>query len=570
MRKLIIIIVVSMALVIGASVTASLVIANQPENVVAAALMNLSDDILDRKELSAVYSALDGGSIEMILENGGVIPELPDNATLSGKRYFDDDAFYQTMAIQADDINFTADMYMDKDEFYVYNEDILGGAWGLERGNTQKEFENSIFYYDSGEDMALSKEACTVISELLQLYDDGADQELIDDLTDTAERYYKKAWSLICKYAEFTSENDDVRIGGERVNCRVVTVVLDDRAMEKILLGLLDYWEDDDDLLDLVKKYSRIIDDIAADLPESDYEKGELFKAYNELMDQKEATEDQIRAAFDGEIEDLKIKVYTPKMSTKLLKLKISFGKESLLEIDLGAEGISETNEVMICVANTTTYIYEISEDSEDRYTAALSVEEYGEQVTLLAVDVDLEDEQYTLSFLGDLTVKGTVVTHKKNVTVTVDHVQVGDEETGRTLETKLTLILKDKDTMPKLAKKINSIFTVNQDTFDTWKQNVETKYADVIEDLQALLTANVLEGDYYCTYNNEGIYFRSDGTFVGYTGTGSADNPEFGGTYEISGDQIIFVIDGGDTVSFDFAKEQSHLQIGGNIYNKK
>lgn len=571
MRKLIVFFVAIIVLIVGVCVAVSLIVAGQPQNVVGSALTGLSDDLMERQELSAIMKAIDGGSIEIAFANNGAIPGIHKDISAGGKLYFSDDAIMaENVYLKYGDAMLSAGAYVSEDRFYVQNDSILGGAWGLMRGNTQKQFEKSDFYHTSGSDYALPKEVSVALSHLLSLYDDGVDIDLIEDIDEVSERYTRELWYLICEYATFTKETDEVRIGGERVDCRIVTVTLSDRAQKRVVKKLLDYWEDDKALLKLVETYGELIEDLDADLNEES--ELNVVKAYEDFIDQTIESFNKIVEEDDTDLEEIRLTVYTPKMSSTLLKLEASVGKNEVLELELGPKGLAEAEKIAISMGNDRL-VYEIVEDSDEMYKATVRVEHtakdgsYGDsdfKQTLVSVKVNREKHTFTVSLYDSTSLSGTYEADKKAVTIVLDKI-VLDEET--TLNPVLTLTLKDKDRMPKRVKDVRSVFEIDEDTVKAWEDKAREH-----ELISSLFFRETLSGKYTwsktATETFAATYeFTPSGT-VTYTVAGYQMN----GTYVIKGDQLTITYQDNPTLSgsHDFENCGDYIKIDSVIYNKQ
>ena len=136
LRKMVIAAVIALAVLIAASFTA-LAISNSPAVVAERALENALDDLLARDELAYFSSISSGGSIDV--EASGEL----DGAKLDGKGkiYLNDKA--GELMIDGLELNITANnetrtltgsIYSSNSASYVYNDEILGGTYGIKHG----------------------------------------------------------------------------------------------------------------------------------------------------------------------------------------------------------------------------------------------------------------------------------------------------------------------------------------------------------------------------------------------------------------------------------------------------
>lgn len=570
MKKLIMVFVAAIVLIVGVCVAVSLIVAGQPKNIVGSALSGLSDDLMERQELSAIMKAMDGGSFEMAFENNGALPDIPNDLSLGGKIYFSEDALMaENIYVTYDGAKLLAGAYLDEDGFYVTNEDILGGTWGITRGQTQKQFENSVFYYESDSEYALPEEASVAISHILAMYDDGVDLDLCEDIEEVAERYTKEIWELICEYGDFDKETDEVRIGGERVDCRVVTLTLNDRAQKRVVRKLLQYWENDKALLKLVESYGKLVEDMAEDMDEA--ADLDVVQSYRDLIDLVMEKYDEALEDSDVELADIKVTVCTPKMSSTLLKLKITYDRNEILSVDFGPEGLAESEKISVKMYDTTV-VYEITENSDELYKAALRVEydasgstyEGSNKQTVATIKVDRERETFSVTVAEQVKLSGTFESTKKGLTISMNKIEANET----TMNPSLILTIKHKDRMPKREKTINSAFDINEETLQTWQENIREHAL-----LKDYFNRETLSGTYsrsltYTSTFTASYEFTSSGE-VTYTVSLGA---QISGTYRIEGDQIIFTYEDSPNLSgsHDFEKGEDYVKIDQIRYDKQ
>ncbi len=482
MKKIILIVLIVVIALAGIGVTVALVVANQPENIVGRTLMNFADDLLDRKELGAVVDALDEGSLELKVENNGANHNLPMDFAAGGKLYFSDDALMaEHVYVSSNQKELVFNAYLSEDRMYVQNNDLLNGTWGLERGQTVEQFEDSAFAYGSGSALAIEDEEISqTVSEILKLYDDGTDKEFTKDLKNVLERYTDKAWALFCENAVFVKEEEEVRVSGQRVTGRVITITVDDKAMENILLGLLDYWAEDEELEELVFEYSDILSNVSDNITGNSGD-DDFKKLYTELLDQKKDAEKAISEMLDEMDDEVIIKVYTAKSSTQLLKLEVAYGREELFLLDVGPNGVKNAQQIEV-VMGSETYTYEIRKNDATTFRSRLIYKSAwtNDKDTLFTIDVNREEQTYEIDILDDLVCKGTLVSSNGVTTITLE--EFYEENRGDTLGLTMTVILKDDDDMPAPEKALSSVFTIDEQTLEGWVNNWKENYLSMFE----------------------------------------------------------------------------------------
>ena len=465
-------------LAVGGGVGTAVVL-NTPEMVASNALTGFFEDIPQRQEIAPFVEMMDGGSFSASvnsLKSGET--DLLEGISGSGKFYFEKDAaFVDDLTLKIGENQLTADIYSDTEKFYISEESVLGGAYGLIQGEAADALEDSIFNPTANTEYALPQEIYDVLHYSLELYDDPKEtKELQKDAEAILKKYGKELWKAICEYAEFESENDKVRVGGERVSSRVITITMTPDSLADILEHMYEYAEDDDDLRDLIEKVAEMIPE--GDLTE-DISVDNLLEAYDSLFEGE--TADQVEASLDMLREgsgELKIKITTPTASSTLRKLAIVLDGETLISVDVGKDGVKKSNCITV-KAGLTELSYEIEEDSKKTFEATLSMA--GE--TVLTLKIDKKDETYTLKGRDLFVVSGDFVTEKDTVTVSVEKITVNgltsDEEGKLEYIADISITIDESDKMPKPLKndEIKSLDDIEKADFEAGAYKLYEKY---------------------------------------------------------------------------------------------
>ena len=163
------------SMVIGALGIGATLIANKPENVAAAAIKGTMDGLLDRKEIKPLLNTLSKGSITAsvsdIMYEG---EDMMDGFEVSGKVYFSEakkSLMIEDLIIQQEANKLQGDVYISPELAYVYEQNVLDGAYGAEFGRLTEEFKNSIFAYNSGSEYAIDYESYEEIVDMLEIAD---------------------------------------------------------------------------------------------------------------------------------------------------------------------------------------------------------------------------------------------------------------------------------------------------------------------------------------------------------------------------------------------------------------
>ena len=467
MKKLVIV-VIAAVLVVGGTIGAVIGVLNSPKQVAARALDGVLEDLADREELAPLMNVFSRGSVEFSLDGDGFIGSQ-SNLAAKGKIYFSEKAvMLDDLTLMSGNLMLEGDLYLSEDLIYVENRDILKGAWGLEKGKLSDEWEDSIFAPTAAGDFSLDQTTFDMVGELLEALDEDMDEKMVEDVEKLLNRYTKKTWKLIGKYAEFDSENKDVRINKERKSARIITITLTADGVAAILEDLYDYLAKDDDLANLVAKYGDRFPTLLKEL----YQIDDAAETYDEFLvdleEKMDAYVDSIEEYMDS---DLVVTVVTPTSSAELLMLNVEYDKTDLVKIQFGHEGARKTNCITVELGETTSYIYRVNKNDKKAFEAELLVND-DPWVTL---KVDREEETYELLMADFWLLEGTVKSKGGKHTVTVDSMEsmiigviIRYDRVG------VSLTLNEKDKMPAPAKEVSSFLKMDRETYDGWAEMMD------------------------------------------------------------------------------------------------
>ncbi len=475
MKKWIIALVITLAVGVGAA-TGVAIYNNQPEVVVRNAILGAMEDLCERDEISPVMNMLEKGSLEVKADADMKVLGAAigiDSIKAGGKLYFSKDAFMlDNLNVKAGKLDLSADAYIGEDLIYVSNEEILGGSWGVIRGEMASALEDSMFidWYKLDDN---TKEA---LEKVLDSYDEGRDKELKKDLEKYIKKYMKTVVLAIEKNADYDVDDGRVKIGGEKVDARIIEVTIDADAIVGILEAVYDELKDDDKLRDTVVEYLEDYEDmlresgaIAEDEDVKDFYK-DLIRDFGEFIDYMDDSADDSEGSFIFE-------VVTPKMSSKLMQISVindnGEDKNTLFTLDIGEKGIKKSEQISLIFTDHVTYTYKIKENNSKEYSAELKADRGDDQTeTLFKVSVDKKDDSFKL-VIDNVTLSGDFIVKGKTTTITLNKIRAG-EVTVKDIE--LTIIIKEKDKMPKPLdkKKVNNILEITEDDIKEIAENAE------------------------------------------------------------------------------------------------
>ena len=502
MSSRLIVVVAALVVVLGLS-GVGIAVLNSPENVAMRSVANFYDDFLARDEFATISKVLTGGSMEFSLssvkemDDDGSYEELFEDTSFAGKFYFNEDAIMlKDFDIKVEGTRIDGEAYFSKDQFYLQENRILKGAYGVDISKLAEELENSIFAPDSGSDYEMDEE---IFDNLIETLNTINDEDLEKDLTKLVETVVKDALDIVMNNAEITSKDESVRIGGKKTDVRMISIVIDDKAMEAILNDLLDYLSNCDEIYDFMDKYNDVIVSCFGDALEGD----SIEDLYDDFLNEFEEELDDIIDSLD-DFEGITIKLATHKLKARLLQFEVLYDKDSLFLLDCGADGIKNSNKISIEVEEEKLFTYTVKENDKDQFVAELTFED-GPTVS---IDIDKENEEYSITYeysysydsyeyvndgynytymnytytsVEKYTLKGSISQDGDITVLTIDSLtndsySKREYENGETktndysgkLVIKSSITLDTKDSMPKLAD-YDSISAIREKDIENW-----------------------------------------------------------------------------------------------------
>jgi exonuclease VII small subunit len=442
---------------------------NQPKVAAREALIGAIEDLGDRDEIAPIVNMFKKGSLEVSGTVKSELTDLEDDINFGGKFYFADKEFMAENIFfkMGKDYDYAIDQaYGSKDLVYISSDSILDGTLGIIKGETADAFEK----WDLIEDLEIPEEAVKAITAIFEAYDDGEFDDIDKDIKKIADKYEKFIIKTIEDNAEYEAETESVKVGGDKMDARVITVTIDGEAMVAIVEALCEEIVNDDELRDTVEKYVDIIQPALdeAGLLEDDMD---VMEYYDDAM---EELEDAVKDIDDEIPEDvaLVLEVVTPKFIPKLMKLNVITVEDdkemNVLTLDLGKDGMKKTNHIEVSVSDDyATVIYDISENSKSAYEAELSFEMNSAEVTVATIEINKDKDTFEFAVpMAELVVTGDWVTDGGETAITLDEIKVGDETIdGVTVK----LVINEKDKMPKPLDKgdVKNIFETKMEDFE-------------------------------------------------------------------------------------------------------
>lgn len=476
MKKIILIIVILVLAIGGVSVGA--VAMNQPEAVASRALGGLFEELLEREEIAPLLNVLKGGSIEADLRD--VSLEGESQSGVSGKVYFgNNDLYLENLSYGNSGGEISVNAYLSNDLVYFESDGILGGAYGIRRGEAVEALQESIFAPYSGSEYALSQGDYDALLRALEIYDSPDDYEdMLDDARGILEDYGKEFWSLFCENADFKKDTRKISLQDETVSARVITVFVDSYGMANWLRDAYYFVREDGEILDLLIEYGELIADLTSD--STFYNENKITELYYDVMDSVLSELDTYIDALEDSREYITIEIATAKMSTSVYQITLGL-KNERITLDIGEEGLSQSDRITLWTLSasgreTRSLDFEISQNDDEAYVATIS----SDLRPAYTLTVDRTKGEYLIEQevggeLENYKVRGAFVREGDTLTLSITSVErYLAKLLQKRYELDVTLIFDERDKMPKRASGVEELFVVDEYTVENWLEKIE------------------------------------------------------------------------------------------------
>ena len=514
MNKIKILLIVALAAVVAiGGVGAGIGIAmNRPQIVMQTSVQNLIQDAFARDEFGVVTELIESGSFELIMSAEGEGNEV----SFEYKEYFglkNNETYIEKVKLSANDFAVEGSAYVGDDYMYVSVPSLYNSPVGIARGKTESEFADSLFAFESGSDYELDQEISDAITVFCRIYDDAKDKEAVEDIKELLESYVRVLMDSISKHAEIEKENESVKIHGDKVNARVITVEVDAECAYNVLCDLYDELKEDNRIPKLIKKYGKLADKYVEDTSlegaiqkelgedEDDDLTDILLEAYDDMLDDMDNMIDDAEDALDDDGSKIVVEMATKKSSSTLMALNVAVKEDGekmeLVDVQLGKDGIKKTEKITVEVMQEFVAEFAVKQDDKDGYKCEFTIEESEEEVAKLFAKIDraggkfsfgatAEGESYEITGKYDKSGKKHTFELKDAVYTDAsgEQVSLADEFASMTLDVDLDVEIKviicESDKPKPLAKgKLKSAFTLEQEDFDDIKIAVEELIAE-------------------------------------------------------------------------------------------
>ena len=173
-------------------------------------------------------------------------------------------------------------------------------------------------------------------------------------------------------------------------------------------------------------------------------------------------------------IEDyIEIKIVTPKLQSKLLKLEIEQDGDSVFSVDFGKSGLAKTNEITVQTQEETYYYYVEQNDSEAYESQLIINNRIAAQIY-----IDKSREKFEVLWQADLfadeiELRGTYKEDTGWYSVELNKIIHSNYTSESTIKCDITFIFQENATMPPLISDYIKPSQITEEQVDAWREKV-------------------------------------------------------------------------------------------------
>ncbi|MBR5357617.1 MAG: hypothetical protein IK128_00215 [Clostridiales bacterium] len=521
-------------LALAGGITAAIVL-NTPESLLLRAAANTVKDYKSLEWYQLMDDVANGGSVELSANLAPVSDDISDDLYLSAKFYENagkgNGALVMSLQDEDKESLATFNAAYDKNALTLCFPEADDEVYGFDLKNIEDNIEGSPFdpeEYDPYDYYGNNYKYAVFGNYLLNL---GSNVEADTQIQQKAEKLGDKYRELFIKElianTDVSKSSETVSIGSESISCNVVTVEMDEEQLANVLLNVIEYAEDDEELEEYVELLAA---NGNSELYNEDYED----EFYNGLDEMKDSIEEDLD---DTEL-DITVRFYISKAGTKLVQVDLEAeseydgddyytAKSSSVEMTIAVgKKLDGVGEKSITYSFETEYesrkeedsgeiVFEIEQNDKNAFIATLSIETskdstYYDWDDTYTNDTEAEVEfnwdkksgEFTIEYQGvkddwqdsdpSFSIEFTMLDNGDTRTIVLEDIDYNsgydysydDDEILKTIEDmEITIIFDRNDKAPAPEKNFTELTDLDEEDIDEILEEYGEELEDILKD---------------------------------------------------------------------------------------
>lgn len=486
------------AAALAALIIISLALANSPSALIVRAVANTISDAKRIELFDVADDVANGGSVAV---SANLDKFTKDDISVQAKVYSDTKNLkgaYEMTVKDDDDNILQANILFNQDNLVFKCPGILDGAYGVNLKKLSKNLPGSIFDPEEETDYSISEEQ---FDYFMNLHDSiKNDRNLEQDISDMGAKYRKLFIEKLVKYGSVSKSSKTVTIGGDKIPCTVVSLKIDEDAMNLVIQDLVDYANND-------KELEKLLYRVASN--------GSLYEDPDEYVDRFFDTLDDI----EDEIEDMgdegldiQLDFFITKSGRRLAQVnaELEYGKDDVEVTLLLGKDVSRSREISLTAKEKRSeeaysITYKVKEDSSRLYEAEIEIEETSKvyvrydydggsgqddgdydlktNTTNIEVEWDRRKGDFQLEIEDKWTeyvIKGTLLEKGDKYIFVLTNLRADGEAVPKVKSLGLTITVDRHDPVPNVSGRYTEITTMDKRDFKHFTEDIEDGFKEI------------------------------------------------------------------------------------------
>ena len=472
-------------LIIGGSVGAaallaliivSISLANTPKALIVRSIANTLSDARRIEAVAVTEDVANGGSVAV---SANLDKFAKEDITVQGKFYSDAKNLKGALELTASE---------DKDKVLqakvMYNQDkvafsaapIVDGTYGINLKKLSKNLPGSIFDPDEETDYSMDDDQFAYFMNLHETIKN--DKNLENDVSKMSAKYRQLFIEKLIKYSSVSRSSKTITAGGEKIPCTVVSVKVDEEALNSIAQSLIDYANNDKDLEKLLFRVAS--NGALRDDPDEYIDM--FFDNLDDIGEQIEEMGDEgIEFQFD---------FYITKSGRRLAQLdaELEYGKDDMKASLVLGKDVSRSKEISLIAKEKQTgetfeIIYTVNEDSSSAYEAEIKIgteakrgSSRGNDMTKIKIEWDRRKGDFSLKYnakYDSLVLKGSLLEKGDTYVFVLTNLRNGSEAVPNVKSLGLTVVIDRHDAAPGIPGNYTEITKMDKREFKHFTEDI-------------------------------------------------------------------------------------------------